>query len=299
MALSAASLPRGVLSVHALPAGHHDGPWDAIVVPPGTKERLLGTATLTLMHGRRMAALPAPPSGLILLAGPSGTGKTTLAHGLAQAAALAVADKGATTFIEIDPHALPSEMLGESQRNTVRLLRDVVPELANRRPHTIVLIDEVDSFAVRRELASFDTNPVDVQRATDAVLTGMDHLATTLPGTVVVAATNFLRAVDDAFISRADLVIELGLPDPAARAQIVAAALADLAQAWPVLKVLAEDRELHAGIAARTSGWDGRRLRKLPLRALGADPALARDPAHLTAAALRAAIGVMGEAGGA
>jgi pachytene checkpoint protein 2 len=35
-----------------------------------------------------------------------------------------------------------------------------------------VLIDEVESFAVRRSLASFETNPVDVQRATDAVLAG-------------------------------------------------------------------------------------------------------------------------------
>lgn len=283
-------LPQGVLSVHALPAGHHDGPWEALVLPAGTRERLLGTATLTLLHGRKLAGLAAPPSGLIVLAGPSGTGKTTLAHGLAQAAALAVADTGATTFIEIDPHSLPSEMLGESQRNTVRLLRDVVPELARRRPHAIVLIDEVDSFAVRRELASFDTNPVDVQRATDAVLTGMDHLAATLPGTVVVAATNFLRAVDEAFIARADLVIELCLPDQAARAQIVAAALADLAQVWPALKALAEDHDLHAEIASSTGGWDGRRLRKLPLAALGADPAQARDPAGLTAAALRAAV---------
>ncbi|MBO0775916.1 MAG: AAA family ATPase [Actinobacteria bacterium] len=288
--MSAASLPPGVLGVHALPASHHDGPWEAIVVPTGTRERLLGAAMLTLLHGRRMTGLSAPPSGLILLAGPSGTGKTTLAHGLAQAAALAVADTGATTFIEVDPHALPSEMLGESQRNTTRLLRDVVPELARGRPHTIVLIDEVDSFAVRRELASFDTNPVDVQRATDAVLTGMDHLTATLPGTVVVAATNFLRAVDDAFIARADLVIELGLPDLAARARIVAAALTDLAQAWPALKTLAEDGDLHAEIATATGGWDGRRLRKLPLAALGADPAQARDPARLTAAALRAAL---------
>ena len=133
------TLPRGVLSVHALPAGHHDGPWDSIVTPPGVKERLLGTASLIMRHGRRLATLPGPPSGLIVLAGPTGTGKTTLAQGLAQAAALAVADRGATTFVEIDPHAMPSEMLGESQRTVVRLLRDVVPELARDRPHLVVL----------------------------------------------------------------------------------------------------------------------------------------------------------------
>jgi SpoVK/Ycf46/Vps4 family AAA+-type ATPase len=276
--------------VHVLPADHHDGPWDSMVTPSGTKERLLGTALLTMMHGRRLAALPAPPSGLIVLAGPPGTGKTTLAQGLAQAAALSVASRGATTFIEIDVHAMPSEMLGESQRNVVRLLRDVVPELARSRPHVVVLIDEVESFAVSRSLASFETNPVDVQRATDAVLTGMDRLAAEVPGAVVVTATNFLPAVDEAFLSRADLVVELGLPDPATRARIIAVALTDLAVAWPDLKHLAEDRPLHDEMAAGTAGWDGRRLRKLPLAVLGADPALARDPATLTAVRLRAAV---------
>jgi hypothetical protein len=33
-------------------------------------------------------------------------------------------------------------------------------------------------------------------------------------------------------------------------------------------------------LAVRTAGWDGRRLRKLPLAVIGADPALARDPAQ-------------------
>jgi SpoVK/Ycf46/Vps4 family AAA+-type ATPase len=286
--VSPADLPRGISSVHALPAGHHDGPWDSIVVPPGTKERLLGTALLPLLHASRLAAMPSPPSGLIILAGPTGTGKTTLARGLAQAAALAVADRGATTFIEVDPHALPSEMLGESQRNVTRLLRDVIPELARGRPHAVVLIDEVDSFAVRRDLASFETNPVDVQRATDAVLTGIEQLIAALPGVVVITTTNLLPAVDGAFISRCDLVLELGLPGLAARVEIVGAALADLALRWPALRALADDPELHAELAYRTGGWDGRRLRKLPLRALGADPALARDPAGLGAGHLLA-----------
>jgi pachytene checkpoint protein 2 len=282
-------LPNGITGVHVLPADHHDGPWESIVTPDGTRERLLGTAVLAMMHGRRLAAMPGPPSGLIVLAGPPGTGKTTLAQGLAQAAALAVAARGATTFIEIDPHAMPSEMLGESQRNVVRLLRDVVPELARARPHLVVAIDEVESFAVRRSLASFETNPVDVQRATDAVLAGLDHLAGAFPGAVVATTTNFLSAVDEAFLSRADLVVELALPDLAAREQIIAAALADLAVLWPALKELAEDTELHSLLAAATAGWDGRRLRKLPLSVIGADPSLARDPGLLTAARLRAA----------
>ncbi|HEX6452399.1 MAG TPA: AAA family ATPase [Trebonia sp.] len=291
--MSAGDLPRGVAGVHVLPADHHEGPWSSIVAPAGTRERLLGTALMAMLHGRRLSALPAAasPSGLIVLAGPPGTGKTTLAQGLAQAAALAVASRGATTLIEIDPHAMPSEMLGESQRNVVRLLRDAVPELAGPRPHVIVLIDEVESFAMRRSLASFETNPVDVQRATDAVLAGLDHLAVAVPGAVVVTTTNFVSAVDEAFLSRADLVLELGLPDAEARAQIIAAALADLAVAWPSLSALAKDDALHESLAGATAGWDGRRLRKLPLAVLGSDPALARDPGSLTAQRLLDASG--------
>jgi SpoVK/Ycf46/Vps4 family AAA+-type ATPase len=283
-------LPPGVLSVHALPADHHDGPWDAIITPPGVKERLLGTALLTLLHGRRLAAMAGSVHGLILLAGPTGTGKTTLARGLAQAAALAVADRGATTFVEIDPHAFPSEMLGESQRNVTRLFRDTVPELAARRPHTVVLLDEVESFAVRRSVTSLETNPVDVHRATDAVLAGIDDIAAAYPTVVFVVTTNFVSVVDEAFLSRADLVLELELPDAPTRAAIISSALAELAAHWPALRALAEDAALHETLAERCEGWDGRQLRKLPLRAIASSPRSARDPALLKGGDLVAAL---------
>lgn len=280
------SLPLGIKAVHVLPADHHDGPWDHIVVPARTKERLLNHAVLRLRHGRALSTLPGMPHGLILLVGPPGTGKSTLAQGLAQAAARAVAPYGSTTFVEVDPHAFPSEMLGESQRNIVRFMTDTVPEFAARRPHTVVLVDEVESLAVRRSSASFDTNPVDVHRATDALLSGMDAIAKSQPRVLFVCTTNFPASVDEAFTSRADFVLSVGLPGEDAVLMILENSLRELARIWPLSAPLADDRELLRCLAKHCNGWDGRRLRKLILRALAEDDAAARDPNQLTAEAL-------------
>jgi pachytene checkpoint protein 2 len=286
------ALPPGVLSVHVLPADHHDGPWDHIIVPAGTKERLLNHALLTLLHGRALATLAGLPHGLIVLAGPPGTGKTTLARGLAQAAARALAPRGATTYVEIDPHAFPSEMLGESQRNVTRLMTDTIPELAARRPHTVVLIDEVESFAVRRSSASFSTNPVDVHRATDALLAGMDAVAAQDARVLFVSTTNFVDAVDEAFLSRADLVLDLELPDNDVIARILRHSLQELAAIWPGVRPLATDEGLHAKLADRCEGWDGRKVRKLVLSALTLRHEVTLDPGRLSADDLLAAVEV-------
>jgi pachytene checkpoint protein 2 len=284
------ALPPGVLSVHALPSDHHDGPWDHILTPPGVKERLLNHALLTLLHGPALATMAGLPHGLIILSGPPGTGKTTLARGLAQMAAREVAKRGATTYVEIDPHAFPSELLGESQRNISQLMMDTVPELAARRPHTIVLIDEVESFAVRRSSASFGANPVDVHRATDALLAGIDTVAADLPRVLFLATTNFADAVDEAFLSRADLVVRLSLPDTATIARIIRHSLAELAGLWPGTRPLAHDDGLHAKLASGCAGFDGRRVRKLVLSALALRQEVTRDPNDLTADDLIAAV---------
>jgi AAA+ superfamily predicted ATPase len=276
-----AALPHGVLSMHVLPAEHHDRDWDAIVVPREVKERLLGQALLTLQHGRKLAMLAGLPHGLIVLAGPPGTGKTTMARGLAQVAALALAREGATTLVEINPHAFPSDMLGESQRNVTRLLADTIPEIAARRPFTVVLIDEVESFAVRRSTASFEANPVDVHRATDALLLGIDEIAKSLPSVLFVTTTNFMEAVDEAFLSRADLVMRFALPDVETIAKILESALGELAVQWPALLPLTKDPSKVMELARLCEGWDGRRIRKLMLAALAQRLDVARDPARL------------------
>jgi SpoVK/Ycf46/Vps4 family AAA+-type ATPase len=282
-------LPKGVVGVHVLPAGHHDGPWDCVFVPAELKDRLLRHCVLVLRHGRRLAQLAGAPHGLVLLCGPPGTGKTTLAQGLAQRAALAVSDAGATTFVEIDPHAFPSDLLGESQRAVSTLFHETLPELAARRPHLIVLVDEVESLAVRRSTASFETNPVDVHRATDAVLAGVDALRGSCPRTIVVATTNFPAAVDGAFVSRADLVAHLDPPDGATVRRIVEHSLAEIAAVWPAAAPALDDAAAIAEATRVLRGLDGRRIRKAVLAALVARDEVAADPGRLTGADIVAA----------
>ena len=88
-------------------------------------------------------------------------------------------------FMDIDPHAYPSQMLGESQRSVARLFDRTIPDLAQRGEPVVVLLDEVEALAVNRAGASLETNPVDVHRATDAVLAGIDHVSAVAPNVTV------------------------------------------------------------------------------------------------------------------
>jgi AAA+ superfamily predicted ATPase len=278
----------GVTVTGVLPDRSWSPRWDAIIVADDMKRRLLSFGLFCLTQRGGVSTVGLPVHGLALLSGPPGTGKTTLAHGLANRISRTLAERGLAEhalFAVVDPHAFPSEFLGESQRAVSRLFSDTLPELAEEGHPLIVLIDEVETLAMARSRASFETNPVDVHRATDAVLTGLDALADEHRNVLIVATTNDERAVDAAFLSRVDLHETFGLPSAAVIARILVDALAELG-----VDTTPDDAEVQAlARACSATGVDARRVRKLVLRALvsnGVELALAPHQLrvqHLTA----------------
>ncbi len=115
-------------------------------------------------------------------------------------------------------------------------------------------------------------------------------MATELPRVLFLATTNFADAVDEAFVSRADLVLTLSLPDKATIARIIRHSLLELAVLWSGIAPLADDDGLHAKLADACAGLDGRRVRKLVLSALALRQEVTRDPNMLTADDLVAAV---------
>ena len=95
--------------------------------------------------------------GLILLTGVPGTGKTTLARGLANQIAKQLPGTR-TTFVEVDPHALTSSALGRSQQAVAKLFEQTLPEIAMDGV-AIVLLDELETLAVSRHRLSLEANP--------------------------------------------------------------------------------------------------------------------------------------------
>lgn len=261
--------------------------WEAIVVPAAVKERIRNQSLLSMLVRPQVPFTVTALHGLCTLYGPPGTGKTTLARGLpAQLAEFVPGRK--VRRIEIDPHGLMSAEHGQSQQRVSELLGEHVPALAGTKP-TVVILDEVESMAVARSEASLTANPADVHRATDAVLTALDHNARHHPNLFFVATSNFTAALDAAFLSRSDTAILVPLPGREAVQQILSTTLKALAGPYPGLQNLAASPGL-AAVAAAAEGLDGRRVRKVVFEALSLRLDTVLDPARLTEHDLAAAV---------
>jgi len=173
-----------------------------------------------------------PPKG-ILLTGPSGTGKSMLARGLAGELGL--------TLITVDQPSLLSKWVGESEKG----LREVFKRAKQASP-CILFFDEIESLVPSRstqEAGSLSS------RLVSQLFRELDDLHGSL-GVVVLGATNRPDMMEPALLraGRFDYVLELPLPSKEERRAI----LGIHAEGLPL-----EDDVNLDDLAAGTEGWTG------------------------------------------
>jgi AAA+ superfamily predicted ATPase len=164
------------------------------------------------------------------------------------------------------------------------LFAGTIAEYAATGP-TIVLLDEVETLAADRSKLSLEANPIDVHRATDAVLTQLDALAESHPNILFLATSNFPQAIDGAFRSRCDFIVEVPLPDRTGCEKILTDCLTGLGSVYPKLSRIIDGGEF-SRIVNEAVGLDGRMLRKCVVNALAHAKETALDPNKLQAESL-------------
>lgn len=272
------NLPKGIQRIWSLPNDSLGALWDSIILDEALKSQLLSQAVLNFTLRGKVSRAVIPLHGVILLVGPPGTGKTTLARGLAHRTSQSF--KGsAFQLLEVEPHTLASAAMGKTQRSVSELFSQAIAEAATRGP-TVVLLDEVETLAADRSKMSLEANPIDIHRATDAVLVQLDALAEEYPQLLFVATSNFPQAVDSAFTSRCDLVMPIPLPDAKGCAAILIDCITGLGRTFPAIGKLADSPQM-GKVAAACVGLDGRAIRKMVVSALARDPQTAMKPEGL------------------
>ena len=125
---------EGIVGIVELPDQAWRDRWERIFVPDELKNRVLNYMVFSLRHRRRLRGRPrANPRPASYWPGRQGRARRRSPAGSRTAAARDLGDSP-MLFVDINPHAFPSQLLGESQRSVARLFERTLPDLARRGP---------------------------------------------------------------------------------------------------------------------------------------------------------------------
>lgn len=142
--------------------------------------------------------------GKILMVGPPGTGKTSLAK--------AMSEHLSSPFVEVRLSMITDQYLGETAKNIDRVF-----SLAKKLSPCILFIDEFDFVAKTR---SSDEHAA-LKRAVNTLLKAIDDISLTTDGVLLLAATNHPKMLDSAAWRRFDEIMKFPLPDVDMREKIL------------------------------------------------------------------------------
>jgi hypothetical protein len=178
-----------------------------LILPPFT-ERLVREFLASVHAFDRLQARGVAVSNRLLIHGPPGTGKTTIARLVAEELQLPLVTTRSDTLV--------SSLLGQTSKN----IRQVF-DYASQAP-CVLFLDEFDALAKDRA----DTHEIgELQRVVIALLQNMDALS---ESTVLIAATNHPQLLDLAVWRRFPHKIQTELPGLAEREQLWLARIGDL-----------------------------------------------------------------------
>lgn len=211
--------------------------WDSIAGYEETKKEIqsiIRPYTDKREYDRLVKAGMAPVKGLLLF-GPPGTGKTTMARIIANETKMKLIVVNASSFLNM--------YVGESEKNLVRVFQQ-----ARDKAPCIICFDEIESFLMDRSKAerSYETSIV------STFLAQMDGYVD-LQDVLVVATTNNPTLIDPAALrpGQFDKLIYVGVPDEAARAVMFEKYLRGKAGTGVDYQKLAENSERFTGADIR------------------------------------------------
>lgn len=180
--------------------------WASIGGIDAIKDRLQRLVEWPLIHVEACKRLGLKAPRGILLHGPPGCSKTTIAK--------AIANTGGFNFYSLSGAALYSCLVGESEA----LLRTVFHNARLTRP-SIIFFDEIDAIVGKRDYGGDAVQ----ERILSTLLNEMDGVGMT-DQLMVLGATNRLDAIDAALLrpGRFGQLVHIPLPDLHGRAQIFA-----------------------------------------------------------------------------
>jgi energy-coupling factor transporter ATP-binding protein EcfA2 len=163
-------------------------------------------------------------NNLFIFHGPTGSGKSTFCKTLAQKLSIHhqfYNNSSNTLLLQISCEKIFSKWYGESSQNLLNLF-EIIKNLIRQNPKSLVIliIDEIETLASSRSQIIAKNETSDGIRVVNTLLTQLDSLKQ-FSNFLILATSNLIGSIDEAFLDRADGCFAIERPSSDAIRQIL------------------------------------------------------------------------------